>query len=147
MRTVVYPHKSKVMGEAEGAEAVTVTNPGDSYTDKLAKYLPGEVIAFFAPLAAFVSGDQNLLIAIAAAGLVGTFIYLFNSAKNAEPAKKPRPYFYVLACISFAVWAIATSQLATMIGLTAKASSVMLGITVFLVPGIDMLLSPKTSQP
>jgi hypothetical protein len=146
MRTVVYPHKVGP-GEAETGASHAGTDPGDSYGEKLAKYVPAEVIAFFTPLAVFIGKDDpGLLWIVAAAGLLGTIIYLYRSARKAPEGKKPLVYFYILACLSYVVWAVATSPLFEIIGLTATQASVGLGITVFLVPGLDTLFSPKTAE-
>ena len=155
-RTVVYPHtyKSPVNAsseaettEAEAPGAGEKKDPGDSYTDKLAKFIPGEIVAFFAPAAALVADRTPLLITAAIIGLLATPAYLWRSARDLEENKKPRWYFYLLASISFAVWAMATSKLGTLIGLDSIGSSFILGVTVFAVPFLDDMLTPKPPPP
>ena len=150
-RTVVYPHKEllsqspKRLQELEKTDTTTeATNPGDSFPDKLAKFIPGEVVAFFAPLAATVADRPSLLITAAGVGLAATVGYFWLLSRNLAPKKQPRWYFYLLAAVSFAAWAAATSQLSALIGLDSVETSFMLGLTIFAVPLIDTVLTHVT---
>jgi hypothetical protein len=116
----------------------------DDYKDKLIKYVPAEVLAFYAPLAAALAEKperKSLLITVAIAGLVATPGYLWYAAKDKNPAERPLKHFYLLAALSFVAWAICTSALGATIGLDQLQGSVVLGITVLLLPLIDALLA------
>ena len=90
--------------------------PVDDYSDKLIKYVPAEVVAFFIPIGALLQDRRNLLIVAAIVGLVATPGYLWRSAQSLPVSQRPPMHTYVLAGgVSFAVWAIATSAIGGMI--------------------------------
>ena len=120
--------------------------PVDDYSDKLIKYVPAEVVAFFIPIGALLQDRLNLLIVAAIVGLVATPGYLWRSAQSLPVSQRPPMHTYVLAGVSFAVWAIATSAIGGMIGLDSVASAFLLGVTVFLIPLADSILARATGK-
>src|SRR6266850_2593168 len=70
----------------------------DGYAEKLVKYIPAEVVAFFAPLATLAQDRSGLLIALALVGLIATPAYLWQSSRRLPPKKQPLVHTYVLAC-------------------------------------------------
>lgn len=165
-RTVIYRYKSQTVQQlqedvygpdkkyVEGGLQVIVQpkiqeeeiHPGDPYVDRLTKFIPAEIIAFFAPLAALVAGRTSLLIAAGVIGLLATPAYLWITARKLEEQQKPRLHFYFLSSIAFIAWALATSELGKIFGLDAIATSFMLGVTVFLIPLLDLLFTPSLKK-
>jgi hypothetical protein len=139
-RTIVYPVVQKETVTFGGAVAKPSSSAAvDGYTEKLTKYIPAEVIAFFAPVGSLLESRVGLLWFAAAIGLIATPGYLFLSAKNFPPEKQPRPHFYAFSVVSFVVWALATSTLGKQLNLDAISTSFLLGVTVFLLPLVDGL--------
>lgn len=118
----------------------------DDYKDKLVKYVPAEVVAFYAPIATLVQERPGLLILAAVLGMVATPTYLLTQAKKLEPTLRPPLYNYVLSSIAFAVWALSTSRLGAMAGMDSVTTAFLLGVTVFLLPLVDTLLV-RSPQP
>ncbi len=135
-RTVVYEKR-------EHEERPVVFGPGgaktaDGYVDKLIKYVPAEVVAFFAPAAALAGGNHALLVAALAAGVVGTPGYLWYQSRHLPPSRKPLPHFFVVATVAFVAWAVATSrEMATVLHLTSTAVAFILAVTVLFIPLLD----------
>jgi hypothetical protein len=121
------------------------SHPADEYKDKLIKFVPAEVVAFFAPLASLVQERPTLLVSSAFLGLIATPGYLWISAGKLEPAARPPIHNYVLSTLAFAVWALATSRLGSMVGLGSIETAFLLGVTVFAIPFIDGLFAKRLS--
>jgi hypothetical protein len=121
-RTVVYPPRA---GQRDAGKAVAAAAPSpergevpkapapqpptkeDGLGDKLMKYIPAEVIAFYVSgyvLAGSLGGKARWAVLLVC--LFGTPAYLFIRADRVNP---PRWYFYVLATLSFLAWAAGTS--------------------------------------
>src|SRR5438876_12011383 len=60
-----------------GAAAAATAPAPDKYADKLIKYVPAEVLAFYTPTAAALAGQKNLLLVAAIAALIATPGYLW----------------------------------------------------------------------
>jgi len=80
----------------------------DDYPAKLAKYVPGEVVAVsLAGFAAFGPTGNWVWLGLAIA-ILANLIYLGQQAAKLAVASRPRPYFYILSCVAFVFWAAAT---------------------------------------
>jgi hypothetical protein len=112
----------------------------DDYTNKLVKYVPAEVLAFFAPTAAAVTNRHGLLIAATVIGFLATPVYLWLMAQRLRPEQKPLPHFYPLSAIAFLAWALGTSSIGSLIGLDSVETAFTLGSSVFLIPLVDGVL-------
>ena len=112
----------------------------DDYTGKLIKYVPAEVLAFFAPTAAVVEGRHSLLIAATVMAFLATPAYLWLRARKLPPEQKPLVHLYPLSAITFLAWALGASSIGSLIGLDSMATSFILAASVFLVPLLDGLL-------
>ena len=132
VRTIVYPTRPK-------AALPMAAAPPDAFPDKLLKYVPAEVIAFYAPLYSSLTGGTAKAL-VFAASVLGLLLYLWLRAPVHQP---PRAYFYVLAIVSFVGWALGTSPVGVaMLGITdPDISKVALPIVVFLVTAIDEVLT------
>ena len=117
----------------------------DDYAGKLVKFVPAEVLAFFAPMAAAVQSRKGLLIAATIVAFLATPAYLWYGAQKLPPQQQPLRHFYPLSAIAFLAWALGTSSLGSLIGLDSIATSFMLGTSVFLIPLADGLLE-KTGK-
>ena len=148
-RTVVYPSPATQKIPADPAvEAVTSptteTSKEDGFGDKLVKYIPAEVIAFY--VSGYILAGQLGKAAqwvVLAACLLGTAAYLFVRADKVNP---PRWYFYVLAIISFLAWAVGTSTAGADLFMWPTNKAEIMGkfivtAAVFLVPLTDELLT------
>ena len=120
----------------------TVAGSGDSFPERLVKYVPAETLAFFVPVAALLGSDRRALLIVALlVGVVGTVGYLLQTAPSG-PDERPRPHYYVLACLAFLAWAIATTPaVADLIHLDHVGAAFVLAVAVFLIPIADALLN------
>jgi hypothetical protein len=130
-RTVVYPPRD--------AARAAVESP-DKVGDKLVKYIPAEVIAFYVPVYAYVQARPDwakwLVLGLA---VVGTLGYLYVRSEKANP---PRWFFYVLAVLAFIGWALGTSSLgADLFGFPDFVSKLAVFLAVFLLPLVDQFLT------
>jgi hypothetical protein len=134
---------------AVGLEA-EAGRPADGFPEKLVKYVPAEVLAFYVPAVALtdVRADRTALLLATAAGLAGTVIYLILTARSEpNPRRRPPVWFYVLAGIAFVGWAVGTvPEVANITGLSAGVVSLILPICVFLIPAVDQLISGRSQH-
>lgn len=149
-RTPIYPSAPK-----KGSLGPQDTNAPpalevDGYLDKLAKYVPGEILVGFIPLYTLISTefkDQALDIAhyvlLGACALVSIG---YAWIRKLEPLPW---FFYVLTVPAFFGWAIGTSTIAeTLWGWTDGISKLALIGCAMLIPFLDelatkLLLKPK----
>ena len=156
IRTVVYtpapstavPRDALLEGEPPPA-----TDPdaaaADKYADKLLKYIPAEVIAFYTPIYAYVKSnvgdpaDPAVLAPLPLAfvliiSIVGVLGYL---VVRRDPKTPPRWYFYALAAVAFVAWAIGTSTVGQdVFGFPEWWDKLILLVGIFLIPLIDELI-------
>jgi hypothetical protein len=116
----------------------------DGYLERLVKYVPAEVTAVFAPLAAAadsVKGDDWILSAVIVAGFIATPLYLFGRSRSLPKLKRPKWFFYVLATVAFGFWALGVSgSTRDLVEIDDTTAEVLLGLAALLLPGIDMAL-------
>jgi hypothetical protein len=120
--------------------SVASDDPPDDLTDKLTKYIPAPAIAFFLPtyqaLGDTVERSRNIFVI----GLVGTLLYLVIA--HVAEKKATAIYFFILGLVAFAVWAIGTSDVGgKLFGLSQQDSRIILAAAIFLIPGIDVLIT------
>lgn len=143
IRTVVYRRAAEPEVVDAAARVQSAPVLPDGYLDRLVKYIPGETLALWLPLAvaAAASSTPWLLWVVFAAGLGATVLYLWLNGRKLPTDKRPMPHFYVLAAVAFVVWALGTSQpTADLFKLPADVANVLLGLGVLLIPGLDQLL-------
>ncbi len=141
IRTVV--HSAPIRPEADTDPDVQTK---DNYSDKLVKYIPAEVIAFYLPMYTYVlsSVTENgeitsktplfVVLVISLLGLVG-YMYVRRSSTT-------NWYFYALSAVAFLAWAIGTSPVGqNLFDLPELYNKVILMTGIFLVPMFDELLS------
>jgi hypothetical protein len=134
-RTIVYPRVAKRAAAAGGS-----ASQPDELSEKLLKYIPGEVIAFYVPMYALVPKEPAWgLWSILTLGAVGVLGYLFARADKTAP---PRFYFYILAVVAFLAWALGTSTVGTDLwALPDWINRGAIPTSVFLIPMIDEVLT------
>lgn len=133
-RTVVPP--VRLRGEGQTAEG------GDSFPERLVKYVPAETLAFFVPAAALLGSDHRpWLIVALVVGAIGTVGYLLQAAPE-DPDSRPRVHYYVLACLAFLGWAVGTTPaVADLVHLDQVGAAFVLAVAVFLIPLADEMLN------
>lgn len=113
-------------------------SPGDEFGERLVKFIPAEVLAFFVPAAANWGDDKTALVLIFVLATVATPLYLWVMSDTHD---KPRKQYYVLATLSFVAWAIGTSPPASdLIGLAPDTGSLALFLAAFAIPLIDRVI-------
>ena len=123
------------------AEAVSMPVK-DDYTAKIAKYVPGEVVAVsIAGFAAFNPTDAWVWVGVLL-GILANLLYLYGAAGTLHAASRPRVYFYALSCLAFVFWAAATiPQVQAEFGLgdpgDEDKASYLLVAAAFLLPALD----------
>jgi hypothetical protein len=159
IRTVVHrvPKLAETKGAADGAPASPSPKeaPQDQFGDKLVKYIPAEVIAFFLPAYALVEPFRKdghledlqwLPYVLVVAGFFGVMGYLFIRAPKENP---PRPYFYILAGLAFLAWAAGTSAASSDVFHLIKpeiSGKLIVFAAIFLIPLIDEILTRRLSS-
>ncbi len=141
-RTIQY--KAKL--EANGA-----AGEGDNYRDRLLKYVPAEVLAFFLPITALIANLQvptdttqakkDLFLKLAVwVGAAGSAIWLGINASKQAKAERPLPHMYVLGPIAFLAWAVATNEASAMYLLNSniKVGAIVMMFVVFVLPVADI---------
>lgn len=106
----------------------------DGYAAKLVKYVPAETVAFVA----FISTASLTLFwswIVLVASAIGSAIYM--------SVRAPQPWFTsFLSFIAGPLWVIGTTNLGERVfDLPYTTSKVIFGIAVFLLPGIDEMLT------
>lgn len=132
---------------AKGVAARGTLATEDTYTERLVKYVPAEVLAFFVPISTQVGDNKVLLWVTLVVGIAGTIGYLYLHARKQAAEEKTGWYFYPLAAIAFLAWAIGTNeQVAGLVGLSQSSRGVILGLCVFAIPLLDEILSLATKK-
>lgn len=118
--------------------------PPDGYKEQVAKYVPAEALAFWVAALAIMDPTKhgNLYWVVVVAGLVGTGLYQLKNGLALPRDQQPYAHFYILAAVSFPVWALLGFEEAQQ-WWTGKTNPDMVAPTVlfllwfFLVPGLD----------
>ncbi|HEU4732457.1 MAG TPA: hypothetical protein VFT22_31395 [Kofleriaceae bacterium] len=106
---------------------------------KLIKLIPGDVVAFYVGISAFVAGaGAGYQFAVFLVGLVATPLILWFGARESEGEVKVRPpvWQYILRTAAFVLWAAATAYPFMLFGppIPAKAIGVALAAFTLLAP-------------
>ena len=119
----------------------------DDYLTKVVKYVPGEVLVAFLGIVAAASAvgansRDGALWAVFAMGIVATIGYYFLSSYRQEAENQAAPYFFLLAPLSFFVWAIAISgEMRELFNIGEKMSELVLIGGAFTIPFFDEVLT------
>jgi hypothetical protein len=117
--------------------------PTDGYTERLAKYIPAETLAFFVPLATYIGADHpTWLWIVVGVGIVGTPLYLWLNSQTQPATSRPLPHYYILVMVAFVIWALGVDpNFSKMVGLPQFAVTVVMGLAVYILPAIDALFA------
>lgn len=156
-RTIVYPSATQnkaaqTKGSEVRADGNESTQSGDDYGDKLVKYIPGEVLAFFLPAWALFANEGTseaestmtwrwIVFFVALVATVGYL--LLRAPKQGETPAPPPWYFYVLSALAFVAWAIGTTDAGQVLFCLSSevGSKFIIMAAVLLIPMIDGLLT------
>jgi hypothetical protein len=144
---------AEARAKAESGEAPPVdptkdgTQTGrDAYLEKIAKYVPAEVVTLTTlAVAAFQPGGGTIWW-IVLAGAVANVLYLFGTALAATDSPLPRLYFYPLSIIAYGLWAAAIiPAFGDKVGIggdnVEAEQTFALALAAFLVPLVDSILT------
>ena len=127
--------------------APAAAQPSDGFKEKLLKYIPGEVVAFFVPVTAIAGTDEDAILWVAlVAGVIAAPVYLYIGSLDVPRARRTRGWAYVLTVVSFLAWAFATSQpTADLIGIDQGLAGVILAVAALFIPAIDVLVTSRST--
>jgi hypothetical protein len=115
---------------------VTRSEPPDGYGDRLVKYIPAEVLAFFLAAAAQSGSDNTFLIVALVVAAGATPIFLYNRSPGGL-----RWYSIGLAVLAFCAWAVGTSASTDkLLNLDTSHAPFVLTVAAFLIPALDKTL-------
>lgn len=144
--TRVVTYSRPVSGGPVAPTGTRKAQPDDTYAERIVKFIPGEVLAFFVPAsAAAVAGGAAAQLFILLVGLVGNVLYLRYAARRLPPGKQVLPHYFAISSWAFLIWAFATNAGLADVLPEALAfgvpNAVSLGLlliaTVFLAPAVD----------
>jgi hypothetical protein len=121
--------RSQARSDGEGV-------PADNYGERLLKYVPAEVLAFFLAAAGKWGSDNTFLIVALVVAVVLTPVVLYATSPSGL-----RWYAFVLAIIAFGVWAIGTStDTDRLLGISSDQAPFVLTVGAFVIPTVDKAL-------
>src|SRR4051812_28798645 len=131
-RTVVYKEK---LG-AEGGDARV-----DGLREKIVKYVPAELLAFWVPYAAADQKPSDVKLALIAMVALAPLV-AFSFAQTVEPERRPILTFYPLTSLAALAWAGGTSSVAAdLLNMSTDRGRLWLGIATIGIPIIDTALA------
>jgi hypothetical protein len=130
-----------------GAVADEAPAAGEPYLEKLARYVPVEILTPFLVLAALNAGDRQWLLALLAFGFLATPAYHFVISRRGEPSARPKPYFYALSAVAFLAWTLGASPaIISLSGWGALHATTIMILTATLIPALDGILDVLTDR-
>jgi hypothetical protein len=111
-----------------------IAQPEDDTLAKLVKLIPGEVVAFYLSISAFLADTETgYRFAVFLIGLIATPAIVWLSAHPAEGGVKLRPPLlqYVLRTVAFVLWAMVTAYPFRLFGDPIPAQAVGIALAVF----------------
>jgi hypothetical protein len=118
----------------------------DAYLEKIAKYVPAEVITLTTLAVAALNPGGDTIWWILAVGAVVNVLYLFGTALAASASPLPRWYFYALSIMAYAFWATAIiPQVGDKVGIggdnAETEQTFALALAAFFVPLLDSIFT------
>lgn len=140
-RAILYPGETqRVRAAAAGGEGGG--DGGDALPDKLVKYVPAEVLAFFVPTYANLPESARAWSwVVFGIGLIGTVLYAL-ATRLRDPGTIGPWHYYVLCAVAFVGWAVSATTVGTdLFGIDPAVTPAILSTTVLLVPLVDELVT------
>ncbi len=118
----------------------------DSYLEKIAKYVPVEVVTLSTLAVAAFQPSGDTIWWIVGIGALINVLYLFGTALAATNSPLPRWYFYPLSILAYGIWAAAIiPEFGDKVGIggdNAEAEQAFaLALAAFLVPLLDSIFT------
>ena len=140
-------------GAQAKADAVAQPQPTtDGYLDKIAKYVPAEIVTLTTLAFAALTPRSNAVWWLVAGGAIANALYLYGTALSAS-AKTPMPrwYFYPLSGLALVLWAIAViGPVSSKVGISGSNATTkktfVLAVAAFLVPLLDTIGTGLTNR-
>lgn len=120
----------------------------DSYSERLVKFVPAEVLAFFVPAAANWADDDTALAVICIVGLIATPLYLWLRARDLDEKRQGHlAWYFTLSTVAFAAWALGTSAASSeLLGLSPRTGTLILTLAAFLIPLLDEVFDKASTR-
>jgi hypothetical protein len=146
-RSITYRFDRKQIPKEDRTYAGSMGSPSpDDYGERLIKYVPAEVLAFYITASAFAGNDVTMLWVAFGVGSLGTFGYALLRSPKKKIEANPRGVGFFLAVLAFACWAVGTTpEFAKLLELQPKAGGFILLCGAFLVPLVDSWLDRPPS--
>ncbi|HVQ59240.1 MAG TPA: hypothetical protein VMS60_10095 [Solirubrobacterales bacterium] len=149
-------HKARVKANTEETPPSQPTEEGtqagkDSYLEKIAKYVPAEIVTLTTLAVAAFEPAGNTIWWIVGAGALMNILYLFGTALAATSTPLPRLYFYPLSMLAYAIWAAAIiPAFGSKVGIGGENASTeqtfALALAAFLVPLLDSIFTNLSTR-
>lgn len=111
---------------------------GDTYAERLLKYIPAETIAFVVFGSSFSDITDAQLVAVLIIAAVGQLGWIYREGQKLRPVDRPAPRQYVFAFIAFCAWTLGTaSGVREMLGVDDTTAAIVLGGAAYLLPMVD----------
>ncbi|HEX6153073.1 MAG TPA: hypothetical protein VFZ19_06065 [Solirubrobacterales bacterium] len=116
----------------------------DSYLEKIAKYVPAEIVTLTTLAVAALQPAGDTIWVIVLVGALANILYLFGTALADATTPLPRWYFYPLCLVAYAMWAAAIiPQFGDKVGIGGENAETeqafALALAAFLVPLLDSI--------
>jgi hypothetical protein len=123
----------------------------DSYLEKIAKYVPAEVVTLTTLAVAAFRPAGDTIWWIVALGALANALYLFGTAVAATRTPMPRWYFYPLAVAAYLVWAAAIiPEFGQKVGIggdnAQTEQTFALAVGAFLIPLLDSIMTNLSAR-
>jgi hypothetical protein len=146
-RTPIYPSNPNVIFLGPSNSNSPPNTKPDDYLEKLAKYVPAEVLVPYLPLTALSNKEWQIWASLIA-GEVLTIGYLYAYGSRQEECCRPVWYYYLLAALAFPAWAVgASAATASVLGIDAKSGGFILGFAAFVIPLVDVIMTRLSNSP
>lgn len=118
----------------------------DAYLEKIAKYVPAEIITLTTLAVAALNPGGSTIWWIIGVGALANVLYLFGTALAATSSPLPRWYFYALSIMAYAFWAAAIiPQVGDKVGIGGENAETeqtfALALAAFFVPLLDSIFT------
>lgn len=146
LRSQRHQDESPVVGAgAERAGGERAESRGDPYLERLAKYVPAEILAPFLMVSSATSISTVLLVVLLVAFGAGAVVWaLTRNLKLDAMLRQPSWLIGLFSALAYAAWALGTSGTVQGIaGISQQGAAPILAAVAFLLPLIDDYLGAR----